>query len=84
MTMLSATPNSDAVLDPEDTKSIRCGVCSAQFSHAVWRGLTLVERVSEGEVKRALAPWPDGMCIEIRRCTRCNKELARTGRSATT
>jgi len=80
MTTLAVARSPRVVLDQAETKSVRCGACSAQFSYAVWRKLTLVERVSAGEVRRAIVPWPDGMCIEIRRCARCNKELARTGR----
>jgi hypothetical protein len=40
-------------------------------------GLELVEVLDSNCVRQALADWPSGLSIEVRRCSQCGGEIAR-------
>jgi ribosomal protein S27AE len=54
----------------------RCGACGAAHDLASWRALSLTGRVAASELQRLVRDWPEAVCIEVRRCTRCGHGVA--------
>jgi hypothetical protein len=54
----------------------RCSRCGASYSSMEWASLHLSERIDGSEVRRALLDWPESVCIEVRRCRGCGRDIA--------
>lgn len=54
------------------TANVRQCICGACFDQSDWTALAIIDRVEPAEVQGFLAAWPDGDCIEIRRCEHCS------------
>lgn len=54
-----------------DTGVACCNECGKSYGEEQWRDLALSERIEAHEVQKLLRDWPEGACIEIRRCSRC-------------
>lgn len=59
----------------EESSHVTCHACGARFDRKAWSRLALVERIEPNQVRRMLVDWPNGNCIEIRRCRRCAREV---------
>jgi hypothetical protein len=57
--------------------AVRCGGCSATFPAAEWRALPLVHVLTDEAIATHVRAWPKGDRIEIRRCSRCGRHVAR-------
>jgi hypothetical protein len=55
--------------------SVTCNACRARFDRSAWASLALVRRIEPVEVRRLMRDWPLELCIEIRRCPRCAREI---------
>jgi hypothetical protein len=64
----SSTPAGD-----EAAERIRCTKC---LRSDLWHRLELVERMLEPEIRTQVTTWPDGIVIEVRRCS-CGSSIAR-------
>lgn len=53
-----------------------CGSCSKRYDEAAWETLTLVERIEVPDLRRFVSIWPEGTCVEARRCARCGQSMA--------
>ncbi|HEX3769800.1 MAG TPA: hypothetical protein VHV30_02990 [Polyangiaceae bacterium] len=65
---------------PGDTpaRSARCGGCSASYDAPAWQALPRVATLTGEAIARNVVKWPEGVHIEIRRCSRCGRSIART------
>jgi hypothetical protein len=55
-----------------DTRiSFTCGACGALYDGVTWSRLPLFGRIGACEVRKLILRWPDGMCVEVRRCGGC-------------
>jgi hypothetical protein len=59
-------------------RSARCGACSASYDALSWQGLPRVATLTGEAIARNVVKWPEGVHIEIRRCSRCGRSIART------
>lgn len=55
---------------------LRCGACGGTYGEQHWSALELKERIDAGELGHLVSRWPDGTCIEVRRCSRCGHAVA--------
>jgi hypothetical protein len=58
-----------------------CSSCGTRFDEPAWSELPLVERIEPRKVRLGLRDWPLDLCIEVRACRRCGREIARGSRS---
>jgi hypothetical protein len=56
---------------------MRCGRCRQEYAADAWRRLAVVERILTGRIRALVTSWPEGIVIEIRRCTSCGASIAR-------
>ena len=53
-----------------------CASCGTTYGEAAWQSLPLSARIEGAEVRRVVSPWPDGLLIEVRRCSACGRTIA--------
>jgi hypothetical protein len=53
----------------------RCHACGKTYGEAAWRSLRVAERIEAAAVRRLVSPWPEGVAIEVRRCS-CGRTIA--------
>jgi hypothetical protein len=53
-----------------------CVACSAVHHAKSWQALPVAARLGAHEVSRNVVDWPEGMLVEVRRCT-CGQLMAR-------
>ena len=53
-----------------------CGACEEGYDESAWEMLVLVERIEPRDVRRFVSIWPEGVCVEARRCGRCGQAIA--------
>jgi hypothetical protein len=53
-----------------------CGACKEGYDESAWEMLVLVERIDPRDVRRFVSIWPEGVCVEARRCGRCGLPIA--------
>jgi|CZKU01.1.fsa_nt_gi hypothetical protein len=56
--------------------ALTCGACEKRYDAESWPRLDLVERLEPHEVRRFATIWPEGLCVEVRRCARCSQSIA--------
>jgi hypothetical protein len=61
----------------------RCSACQAGYDETTWQRLALVERIAPDDVRRYASHWPEGVCVEVRRCSVCGQSIATKRRHAT-
>jgi hypothetical protein len=61
-----------------DPRAVRCGGCGAEHEPRAWLALAPVEHLTGEAIAAHVVKWPKGLCIEIRRCSRCGRPIART------
>jgi len=61
----------------------RCGACQTGYDETAWQGLALVERIAPDDVRRYASHWPEGICVEVRRCSSCGQSIATKRRQPT-
>src|SRR5450432_1330038 len=59
-------------------RPLRCGGCAASFEPHAWLALPLVAVLAGEAIASHVIKWPLGVRIEIRRCLRCGRSMART------
>jgi hypothetical protein len=60
----------------ESVGPVKCSACGSLFDRQAWVLLVLVERIDPAKVRRMLLHWPDELCIEVRRCGGCARQIA--------
>jgi hypothetical protein len=58
-------------------RGARCGGCSTSYDGIGWRALPLVTTMTGEAIANHVVKWPPGVAIEIRRCSRCGRSIAR-------
>jgi hypothetical protein len=53
-----------------------CGSCAKRYDEAAWEALALVERIESPDLRRFVSTWPEGTCVEARRCAHCGQSIA--------
>jgi hypothetical protein len=53
-----------------------CSACGAPYDDDAWRRLALARLLEPPEVRMVVRTWPDGQCIEVRYCGRCDGLIA--------
>jgi hypothetical protein len=53
-----------------------CAGCGHAHDAASWRRLELVDRIARERLAAVVTTWPDGISVEVRRCT-CGDLMAR-------
>jgi hypothetical protein len=53
-----------------------CGTCRERYDEEGWERLALVERIDAPGLRRFVSTWPEGTCVEARRCARCGQSIA--------
>jgi hypothetical protein len=56
--------------------ALACRACESVYDERAWQELALVERIEPDAVRRFVSIWPAGVCVEVRRCSRCGKSIA--------
>ncbi len=62
----------------EADRAVRCGGCARSYGLRGWLGLPLVGVLTGDAIAAHVVKWPFGMVIEVRRCARCARSIART------
>jgi hypothetical protein len=57
---------------------VRCGGCATAFDSRAWLALPRIAVLTGDAIATHVVKWPAGVSIEIRRCPRCGRSLART------
>jgi hypothetical protein len=57
---------------------VRCGGCGTSYEHTAWLHLPIVGVLTSQAIAEHVVKWPSGARIEIRRCSRCARSIART------
>ena len=57
---------------------VQCGGCGRSYEPGSWLGLPLVGTLTGEAIAAHVVKWPRGVRIEIRRCARCGRNIART------
>jgi hypothetical protein len=77
----------DSLLEPvarsetrEAERAVRCGGCGRSYGPGAWRALPIVSLLTIDAISAHVVKWPHGVRIEVRRCTRCARSMARTER----
>jgi hypothetical protein len=52
-------------------KTLVCGRCHLDYTDEDWGSLALAQRLAPSEVRRLALNWPADVCVEARRCSRC-------------
>jgi hypothetical protein len=60
---------------------LTCGRCRSTYDSNGWSDLELLDVIDSDCVQQGLSDWPPDLSIEVRRCTRCRGEIARTVRT---
>jgi hypothetical protein len=63
--------------------AFRCSACETAYDEPTWQRLALVERIAPDDVLRYASHWPEGVCVEVRRCSVCGQSIATKRRQAT-
>jgi hypothetical protein len=58
-------------------RAVRCGGCGKAYEHPAWLALSIVGTLTGDAIAAHVVKWPHGVCIEIRRCARCGRSIAR-------
>jgi hypothetical protein len=58
--------------------SVQCGGCGRTYEPGSWLALPLVGTLNGEAIAAHVVKWPRGVRIEIRRCGRCGRSIART------
>jgi hypothetical protein len=58
---------------------VHCGGCARSYDLPAWLDLPLVGLLSGEAIAAHVVKWPQGVRIEVRRCARCGRPIARTG-----
>jgi hypothetical protein len=59
-------------------RAVRCGGCGRSYEVRTWLGLPLVGTLTGDAIAAHVVKWPHGVRIEVRRCARCARSIART------
>ena len=62
----------------EAQRAVRCGNCGRSYELRGWRALPLVGVLTGDAIAAHVVKWPAGVRIEVRRCARCARSIART------
>jgi hypothetical protein len=62
----------------DTARAVRCGGCGRSYEERTWLGLPLVQTLTGEAIAAHVIKWPHGVRIEIRRCARCARSIART------
>jgi hypothetical protein len=62
----------------EAERAVRCGGCARSYELASWHALPLVGILTGDAIAAHVVKWPYGLLIEVRRCARCSRSIART------
>ncbi len=62
----------------EGERAVPCGGCGRSYGLAAWRALPIVSLLTIDAIAAHVVKWPRGVRIEVRRCTRCQRSIART------
>jgi hypothetical protein len=62
--------------------AFRCSACQTGYEETTWPRLALVERIAPDDVRRYASRWPEGVCVEVRRCSACGQSIATKRRQA--
>lgn len=54
----------------------KCPHCQAIYPEEEWSRLEMSERIAPEDVQRLVRGWPEALCIEVRRCGRCGRNVA--------
>ena len=73
-----AAPRLRAASSHGGERPLRCGGCAASFEPPAWLALPIVTVLSGEAIATHVVKWPAGVRIEIRRCPRCGRAMART------
>jgi hypothetical protein len=60
---------------PAQAATHTCNSCGKTYGEAAWRRLSVSERIAAPEVRRHVIHWPEGLLIEVRRCS-CGRTIA--------
>jgi hypothetical protein len=58
--------------------AVQCGACSRSYELQAWLELPLAGVLNGEAIAAHVVKWPLGVRIEIRRCARCGRTIART------
>jgi hypothetical protein len=70
----------DAAMVHATGETTSCGGCGTRIAGNTWAALPLAERIAPADVRRVLTDWPEELCIEVRCCGQCGREISRTRR----
>ncbi len=80
----------DSLLEPaaqgarEAERAVRCGGCGRSYGLGGWHALPIVSMLTIDAIAAHVVKWPRGVRIEVRRCARCARSIARTAEPART
>jgi hypothetical protein len=57
---------------------VHCGGCASAYELRAWAALPVVDVLSDEAIAPHVVKWPHGVRIEVRRCARCGRPIART------
>jgi hypothetical protein len=57
---------------------VLCGGCGRSYELPAWLGLPIVGVLQSDAIAAHVVKWPRGVRIEIRKCARCGRSIART------
>src|SRR5580658_1928514 len=60
------------------TPKVSCGSCASTFTELAWLALPLAEVLTAAAVSAFTVSWPPMRVIEVRRCSRCGRSIARS------
>jgi hypothetical protein len=58
--------------------TVKCGGCAKSFELREWLALPLVKVLTGEAIAAHVVRWPHGLCIQIRRCGKCGRPIARS------
>jgi hypothetical protein len=64
--------------EAEAERAVRCGGCARAYGLRAWNALPVVGVLTGDAIAAHVVKWPRGVLIEVRRCTRCARSIART------
>jgi hypothetical protein len=59
-------------------RAVRCGGCGKGYEHPGWLALPIVGTLTGDAIAAHVVKWPQGVRIEVRRCARCARTIARS------
>jgi DNA-directed RNA polymerase subunit RPC12/RpoP len=67
---------------PDSESDAKCSACGTEFTSSSWTRLDLSMLIASREIRELVLGWPDDVCVEVRVCSRCQREIAMKRRTS--